>query len=268
MKEPIILDNELDFEYNMYEPSIFLKYKGKLFTGTVILENGKSYIEYTNGNQDGRSVDYYDNGQIAEDYLMKNGSLINGKNWYSDGQIKYNSKTDTKWDKDGVVTRNNHSWYYKNGKVRYSNNSNGKRMYYSSKGKLAFKVISSNDKPYNINSITYYHNVLIESYKDFLEHIYLDAQYNCSFRDIAYHYVIGWIRKLYHLGFKKESITLIETIVSDSKEILNKKPDFKNKSTEKNKIHNLPILIKILKQEELDKRNDPENENTLSRIIF
>jgi antitoxin component YwqK of YwqJK toxin-antitoxin module len=46
-------------------------YKGELFTGTLL--DGNAIIQFKNGNAHGKSVEYYDNGQLAEECYFENG---------------------------------------------------------------------------------------------------------------------------------------------------------------------------------------------------
>jgi hypothetical protein len=76
MKQLIIIFNYDDFEDNIYDFFTFLKYMGKPFTGTVV--DGNRTTEFKNGNTDGQSIAYFDNGQIASDGIYENGNYIAG----------------------------------------------------------------------------------------------------------------------------------------------------------------------------------------------
>lgn len=91
--------NHKDFEENLYDVYTHMKYKGVLFTGTLIKEGRK--IEYKNGNANGKSVAHYENGQIECDEIYENGDYISGKEWYKNGQLKYDS-TGLEWYSNGI----------------------------------------------------------------------------------------------------------------------------------------------------------------------
>ena len=128
MRQPIINSEDQELEFNMYG-SDFLKYKGILFTGTVIFDdtNPISYTEYKDGDYDGNNVSYHFNGKLAEQSFYKEGKYLSGKEWYNNGQLKYDSKEKTYWDRDGIKAYQNGCWLYKNGmvKIKYEPNRLG-----------------------------------------------------------------------------------------------------------------------------------------------
>lgn len=44
--------------------------------------------QFKNGNAHGKSVEYYDNGQLADESYFDNGDYIGYKTWYPNGNIK------------------------------------------------------------------------------------------------------------------------------------------------------------------------------------
>jgi len=207
MKKPIIqktTNNEKDFEYNVYAPEIYFKYKKALFTGTVIEEDEKSYTEYTEGNEDGRSVEYYDNGQIESDSLMSKGRYVSGKEWYYNGQLKSDDKH--LYNEDGKLIRIDNSWLYPNGFKKNDKSDLGYNIY-SSKGNLAITTITkmtSNHKNTNI----YYDNILLESYEEILINLY--PELDTLFYNTEY-YIWGWVIKKYSID-KESGLSILNSL--------------------------------------------------------
>ncbi len=197
--------NDIDFEENIYNFFTFMKYKGELFTGTLIDNN--LTIEYKNGNAHGRSVEYYDNGQIASDRFYENGEYKDGKEWYPNGQIKYDSigkewylngqlKRDSTgqdsywWDIDGMLAKTNDSWLYKNGQKVNDRNMAGYTCIYSSIGDLAIKTIGNNN---GTHKAIYFDPVLSYCYEELLFNLYPDLNPNFP---ILYT-IFGWVGQTY-----------------------------------------------------------------------
>jgi antitoxin component YwqK of YwqJK toxin-antitoxin module len=200
-----IIYNETDFEENIYDFFTFMMYKGKPFTGTLI--EGKATIEFKDGNAHGRSVEYYGHGQIAVDNVYENGNYKHGKEWYTDGQLKFDSigkewypngqlKRDSTgkdsfcWDVDGKLAKINDSWLYKNGIKINETDANGDRLTFSSNGDLAIKTTPN--KEFGVNH--FFDRVLSQYYQELLTNLYpeLNSDFSYSVR-----YICGWIEKVY-----------------------------------------------------------------------
>lgn len=156
--------NETDFEENTYDFFIGLMYKGQPFTG-VLKENNWT-IEFKDGNANGRSVEYYDNGQLACDETYTDGKYIEGKKWYQDGQLKFDSKEGRYWNEQGVLIQDKGSWLYDNGTPKQRNIENG-CLYLASDGSTLFQVDYNKDND-GKNSVTYYDENLFKHYHELL----------------------------------------------------------------------------------------------------
>ncbi len=267
MREPIIHNEDPNLEYNPYDAS-FLKYKGELFTGTLLYDdtNPVSYTEYTNGDYDGEFVSYYKNGQLAEKTIYKNGEYITGKEWYDNGQLRYNSENgNIILDKDGIITNKGGIWFYKNGQIRIITEDKETKIY-SEKGNLAILIEPSDVivNGYPTSKITYYHKVLKEDYKNLTEYIYLHAEDNSNFRSSGFYLLNSWIIRLYITNHKKEAIQIINKMINDSEDRLKENPHLRIQSLEQNFLHTSKIFIKRLTRGEFD--SSPNN--NLSKIIF
>jgi antitoxin component YwqK of YwqJK toxin-antitoxin module len=129
--KPIIPDyfefNKKDFEVN---PSNFLtgmKYKGKPFTGRLVMnyqQDDRKFIDFKDGNVHGNYLGYWTRGQKAVDSVYEDGKLliekrwygngemerdwdyaVSGKAWYDNGQLKeqWDGKNYFYWDENGVI---------------------------------------------------------------------------------------------------------------------------------------------------------------------
>lgn len=258
--------NTTDFEENMYDFFTCLWYKGKLFTGILLDDDEKGTTEFKNGNADGRSLSYYENGQLEEDCIYEDGNYIKGKHWYSNGQMKYDSELKTTWDEDGKIIIKDRSWLYKNGNLRFSHDSEGNGLYFSSQQELAIKVIYSKGKPH-LTKHFYYNKVLLNCYKELLEHIYIDHEKNFNFSQLIEHNVISWIIKLYSKNNKKEALDLLRDIANHSEKIIDKNCDFRIKHMEENIKNHVNDVIQRMQNKEFDKSN-LKNPDDYSVIIF
>ncbi|GEM_PF-3268403 len=270
MKEPTIHNEDPNLEHNLLDTN-YLKYKGKLFTGTLLYDdtNPVSYIEYTNGDYDGDNVSYHNNGQVAAKSKYKEGKFISGEEWYDNGQSRYNSdKGNIIFDKDGIITKENNVWYYKNGKVRLITEDTTTKIY-SERGNLVILIEPSEGviNSYPTSRITYYHKILKEEYKNLTEHIYLYPEDNFNFRNSIFVFLDSWIIELYRANLKKEALQLINMMINDSEERLKENLHYRIQSLEQNFVHNSKIFIKRLINREFDDSN-PKINNKLSIIIL
>jgi len=269
MREPIIDIDDPKIESNMYDFHTFMKYDGKLFTGTILYEDTKSYVQYQNGNVDGRSISYYLNGQVEEDCTYIDGNYISGKQWYENGQLRYDSENNyVISDEDGILTQKNGNWFYKNGNERLTINEKVTKLF-SSTGNLAILIKQSDLlNNYSTSKIIYYHKILKEKYKDLQEHIYIYPEDNFNFRSIVFVSLNSWIIELYRTNHEKEALYIINNMINDSEIRLKEDVNFRVKDIEENFIHNSKIFIKQLKRGEFNYNNLSNVNNHQSKIIF
>ena len=116
--EPIIFDNKIirkgDKEqeppvWTFFNKDTNIPYSGRVLT---IFENGKKQGEGTfkDGKLDGLHTYWYENGQIHNKLIFKDGELVDEKKWYENGQKKkeviYEDGIDIsykEWNEDGSV---------------------------------------------------------------------------------------------------------------------------------------------------------------------
>jgi len=197
MNEPIIY-NSTDFEENLYNFFTYMRYKGELFTGTVIMEGDKTannvlgnkeVVEFKNGNAHGRYLEYHwSNGRLTYDGVYEDGICLFEKAWYADGRIRrdwdysvlgnewyedgtlkehWDGKNTTLWDTDGILVRKNDTWFYKNGQKFKERLAGGIRLHFSSTGELAVMYGKPEEGKHGFKSVNYYYdNVLSRFYKE------------------------------------------------------------------------------------------------------
>ena len=268
MREPIIKSNDPKIEGNIYDFHTSMRYENKLFTGTILYDDNKTYVQYKNGNVDGRSISYYLNGQIEEDCIYLDGDYISGKHWYRNGQLRYDSENNyVIFDEDGVLTKKNENWFYKNGNERHIFDNN-KIKIFSNTGNLAILTEPSNliINGYSPFKKTFFHKILCESYKDLLEHIYIYPEDNFNYRQVVS--LDSWIIELYRTNKKEEALNIINEMINDSKTKLTENLNYRIKHIEENFIHNSKTLIERLKSGKFDYNNHSNINNNLSKIIF
>ncbi|MCW4469312.1 hypothetical protein OGH69_10075 [Flavobacterium sp. MFBS3-15] len=190
MKEPVIQFNEKDFEENIYDPYIYLLYKGVLFTGTLLDEDGICYTEFEKGNAHGRSISYYKCGPLQSDGFFDNGNYVSGTEWYKNGQLK--SDGTYLYNEDGSLICDRGSWLYPNGAKR--NGKDGEDyLEFSPNGQLAIRTIINMTGTYK-NTVIYYDKILSGCYHELL--INRDAEHDSLFYNLE-HKVWGWIMLKY-----------------------------------------------------------------------
>lgn len=176
MSEPIIF-NENDFEFIDGECCAFLKYKGKSFTGKLLIagnSNGDQLTDYEDGHAHGHEVAYYPDGKICVDKTFDHGRCIAQKEWYSDGALKgvQNANTKQLWDRDGILAKDNTQWLYKNG-LPIEEQSPQDTSYYSPAGHLAIKKVYTALNSGRCCQVSYYYNhVLNQCFEDLFTNYY------------------------------------------------------------------------------------------------
>lgn len=227
MDEPIIL-NETDFEENLYDFFTHMRYKGQLFTGTLIQPAYNWTTEFKDGNAHGRNIEYYDNGQLAHDEVFENGNYKSGKEWYRNGQLKYDSigkkwyedgqlKTDLTgvdrlfWDKDGVLACQNDTWFYKNGQSINEKLPDGTTLLFTSAGELAAKqenlahqVYNPVTKTHSLHRSYFYDDVLRRSIDELFTKPY--PEFDNGPNHILW--LFSWVGAVYAENIKKGHILL------------------------------------------------------------
>ncbi len=171
MRTPIIHSDDPDLEYNMWGEN-YLKYRGSLFTGTLLYNDTTppSYVEYQNGDYHGNSVTYSRNGTLIEQSTYENGNYASGTEWYDNGQLK--SDAGHLYANDGKLIQKKGSWLYPNGMKR-NNYEHDESNLFSSKGELAIKTILTRTANYKTTKI-YYDTVLNDCYEELLINLYPD----------------------------------------------------------------------------------------------
>jgi hypothetical protein len=197
MNEPIIY-NSTDFEENLYDFFTYMKYKGELFTGTVIIEGDKTadnvlgnkeVVEFKNGHTHGHYLEYHrSNGQLIYDGIYEDSRCLSEKGWYTDGRLRrdwdysvsgkewyedgtlkehWDGKNTTLWDRDGILVRKNDIWFYKNGQKFKERLADGTRLHFSSTGEVAVMNGTVDGGEYGFRSVVYYYdNVLTQFYEE------------------------------------------------------------------------------------------------------
>lgn len=232
MSEPIIF-NETDFEENLYDFFTYMKYKGELFTGTVIIENDKldnvgetkEIVEFKNGNVHGRYLEYNKNGQLfydgfyqdgkclSEKYWDSDGQIsrdwdyaVSGKDWYPDGQLKehWDGKDSFLWDKDGLLARKNNEWFYKNGQQMHERLADNTELFFSPTGELALKREQLKQPEFNPEfNVTYhdrfyyYDSVFSQFYEALFTDFYPDFSHNEYYKPGRILLFFGWVAAVY-----------------------------------------------------------------------
>ena len=169
MRSPIINENDSDIQEAEYL-SIFeyLWYRDKPFTGTLLYEDGVSYIEFEDGCAQGKYIEYNKDGLKVVDCTLDKGSFICEKTWYDNGMIREDDKL--LYDKDGRLIRIDKSWLYPNGqKINDSDDYN--YYYFSPDGELAIKR-SSSTKEDSKYTYFYYDRVLSECFLQLIFNYY------------------------------------------------------------------------------------------------
>lgn len=180
MKEPLIDSEDPELEYNPYDVS-YLQYKSKLFTGTLIYTDTtpNSFQEYTDGDYDGRRISYHKNGMLHEDAIYINGAYISGKEWYDNGQLRYDSNDDKViWDSDGLLTRKDWIYFYKNGNPKTKKDEFG-TYFLSPNGDIAISISPFlGEKSPCRNKITFFDKIITAFLSDLFENIYNNGDDN------------------------------------------------------------------------------------------
>lgn len=216
MIQPIIEYNETDFEANLQDYYTCMSYKGEPFTGTLV--DGNMITQFKNGNAHGKSVEYYDNGQLADESYFDNGDYIGYKTWYPNGNVKSEravGKNDSfQYDIDGNIILKNDNFFYKNGNFR-KRNIPYKTEFYNYEGELMVVIqqnLTVNEKPlFHVNKEKF-----TECYIDLYFELY---PYISSYQDNLGSCIIGWLWYLLSQSEndKKFAKTAINTLLNDGR---------------------------------------------------
>ncbi len=216
MTQPIIEYNETDFQVNLQDYYTCMYYKGEPFTGTLVDENITT--QFKNGNAHGKSVEYYDNGQLANESYFDDGNYVSYKTWHLNGNIKSEcsgGKNDSfEYDIDGNIILQNNNFFYKNGNFR-TRNIPYKTEFYNDKGELMV-VIQQHLKKYEKPLFHINKEKFSECYDDLYFELY---PYVSSYKDNLGQSIIGWFWYLLSQGEddKKFAITAINKLLSDGR---------------------------------------------------
>lgn len=272
MRKPHIYEGDKGIDFELFYEGGILEYNGTKFTGTLIDDNTepKSYSEYKNGDLDGDDISYFENGKLAEKNIFKNGEYISGKQWYENGQLRFDSENiGVIFDRDGIKTTKDGKWLYKTGKERLVTEDRIFKLF-SSDGHLAIshepsEVIVNN---YPTQKVYYYHKVLIANYINLLEHIYIHPEDNCKFRKQIENLLTSWIIELYRTGNMKEAILIFNNIIKISEEKLKENLDFRIRQLEETYVSNSKIQLKRIENGEFNYDNNTNINHNISKIIF
>jgi hypothetical protein len=216
MIPPIVEYNEIDFDVNLQDYYTCMYYKGEPFTGTLVDENITT--QFKNGNAHGKSVEYYDNGQLADESYFDDGNYVSYKTWHLNGNIKSEcagGKNDSfEYDIDGNIILQNNNFFYSNGNFR-KRNIPYKTEFYNFQGELIViiqQTLSENGKPqFHINK---------EKFPECYVDLYFERYpYISSYKDHLGDYIIGWFWYLLSQSEddRKFTITAINTLLSDGR---------------------------------------------------
>jgi hypothetical protein len=251
MREPIVDSEDSELEYNPYG-SGYLQYKGKLFTGTLIDTdtNPISFHEYTDGDLDGYGRSYHKNGMLQEDAVYKNGTYIFGKEWYDNGQLRYDSNNNNIiWDADGLLTRKDLIYFYKNGNPRTKKDELG-TYFLSPNGDIAISISPFlGEKSPCSNKITFFDKVITSSLSALFDNIYSFWEDNRDSRIGLDRQISHYIICLYRRGYKSKSIDVTEQVIEDA--VKRKNNSIRITSDEDVIIHNYSSLKKHLEDDRI-----------------
>ncbi|WPO93165.1 hypothetical protein [Chryseobacterium sp. HR92] len=214
--QPVIEYNESDFDANIQDYYTYMYYKGEPFTGTLVDEN--TVTQFKNGNAHGKSVEYYDNGQLAEESYFDNGNYVSYKSWYLNGKMKSEwagGKNDSfEYDSDGNIILINNDFFYRNGNFRKRNISY-KTEFYNCEGEITVIIQQT---------LIEYEKPVFHVNKDKLSECYVDlyfelCPYFSSYKDHLGNNIIGWFWYLLSQNEhdKKFVITSINRLLNDER---------------------------------------------------
>ncbi|WP_316824029.1 hypothetical protein [Pedobacter miscanthi] len=251
MRQPIIDSEDPELEFNPYD-ACCLRYKGEFFTGTIIYTDTDpvSFTEYKDGEFDGREIAYYKNGALSGDCIYENGNYISGKEWYNNGQLRFDSSSgNVIWDADGLVVRRDWIYFYKNGNPRTKNDELG-NYHLSPNGDVAIfnSVFSDDNSPCKIQTI-FFDKVITRFLSDLFESKYSRYEDNRDSTTGLDNQINHYIICLYLEGYKDKAITVAEKIVSDATK--RKNENRSSISDESVLIHNYTSLKKHLEDDRI-----------------
>ncbi|WP_343522210.1 hypothetical protein [Pedobacter sp.] len=251
MRQPIIDSEDPELEFNPYD-ACCLRYKGEFFTGTVIYTDTDpvSFTEYKDGEFDGRDITYHENGTLLEDCICENGKYISGKEWYENGQLRFDSAyNNVIWDVDGLLIRKDWIYFYKNGNPKTKKDELG-NYYLSPDGDVAIfnSILSEESSPCKSHTI-FHDKVIIKFLSDLFENKYSRYEDNRDSTMELDRQIKHYIICLYLGGYKAKAISVAEQIVKDSN--MRENENGSSKSGESILRHNYTCLIKHLEDDRI-----------------
>lgn len=216
MIQPIIEYNEIDFDVNLQDYYTCMYYKGEPFTGTLVDENITT--QFKNGNAHGRCVEYYDNGQLADESFFDNGNYLSYTTWHLNGKIESEwpgGKNDSfVYDIDGNIILKNNNFFYRNGNFR-KRNIPYKTEFYNDKGEVIV-IIQRHLIEYGKEILHINKEKFTECYDDLYFELY---PYISSYTDNLGDSIVGWFWYLLSQSEndKKFVITAINKLLNDGR---------------------------------------------------
>jgi len=197
MRKPHIYEGDKGIDYDLFYEGEILEYNGLKFTGTLIENDSepKSYSEFKNGEYDGDSISYFENGKLLTKGKYKNGNCIYFEHWYPNGQLreKIALNRSTKWTEDGIMAYRNGVLFYNNGKIKRGWTDENEEIINNSKENIAISIKSIN----NSKTRTFYHKNLIEDYQEMLIELYPELDFNKFAHSQIKINVFYWINQIY-----------------------------------------------------------------------
>lgn len=254
MAEPIIF-NETDFEENLYDFYTYMQYKGKPFTGTVIIDNSKlpdvwgdtkQIVDFKDGNAHGCYLEYAVDGMLMCDAVYSEGELVSekwwhadgslsrdwnyyserGKDWYPSGRLKelWDGIDHYLWDDDGTLVKKNGIWYYTNGQQMEERLPDETRLYYAPSGEIALREEFFEEKSFESSpgSYTVYKKYFYDDvFHRFRNELFADHHHKFDKKD---HWIItlfGWVSAVYTDNPEKGNQVIDDLISHPNKETSN-----------------------------------------------
>ena len=203
----IINFNETDFEVNEQDFYTFLMYKGKPFTGK--LKDDSEITEFVNGNANGDSLDYYENGQLRNQDVYKNGDSIRSKEWYPNGQLLSDSEFNRVWNSKGRLVKDDDHWLYSNLSPKTKGNYFKEGMtYLTPNGEIAAEELPTETEQHNT---IYYDEILTKWYSEMLLNPCPELSPDSYYTNSNTRFIWGWIWNVFQEN-PEQSESILATI--------------------------------------------------------